>query len=106
MAAPISAAAKRYLDASSYGEDRSGKFFASRPGKMVGNVEEQRTPLLQDATKRNAAYRLIVELAGGTDLNAMLGSYSKPCETTVMITSSTNTRSTSRRYCMDLLPVS
>lgn len=68
VAGPISTASKRYLDVSGYGRHRSGKFYASRPGKMVGKLEEQRTPLLQDAAKSNAAYRLIVELAGGTDV--------------------------------------
>jgi hypothetical protein len=68
VAGPISVASQRYLDAAGHGKDRSGKFFASRPGKMVGNLVEQRTPLLQDAAKSDAAYRLIVELAGGTDV--------------------------------------
>ena len=70
MSGPVSAAGKRYLDVSGYGKEQSGKFFASRAGKTVGKLEEQRTPLLQDAAKRNAAYGLIVELAGGTDVPA------------------------------------
>lgn len=67
MAGPVSAASKRYLDVANYGDDISGKFFASPPKKLVGRLEGQRTALLQDVTKQEEGYNLIVELAGGMD---------------------------------------
>lgn len=67
MAGPVSAAGERYLDVANYGDDISGKFFASPPKKTVGKLEEQRTALLQDVTKQEEGYKLIVELAGGID---------------------------------------
>lgn len=67
MAGPVSAAGKRYLEVSHYGAADSGKFFGSPPKKLVGKLEEQRTPLLQDEEKQEVAYKLIVELAGGID---------------------------------------
>ena len=67
MAGPISEAGKRYLEVAHYGKEDSGKFFGSPPKKLVGKLEEQRTPLLQDEAKREIGYKLIVELAGGID---------------------------------------
>jgi len=67
MAGPVSAASKRYLDVANYGDDITGKFFASPPKKLVGKLEEQRTALLQDVTMQEEGYNLIVELAGGID---------------------------------------
>ena len=67
MAGPISDAGKRYLDVANYGDDISGKFFASPPKKFVGKLEEQHTALLQDVAMQEEGYKLIVELAGGID---------------------------------------
>ena len=67
MAGPVSEAGKRYLDVANYGNDISGKFFASPPKKLVGILEEQHTALLEDETKQEEGYKLIVELAGGID---------------------------------------
>lgn len=67
MAGPVSAAGERYLEVSGYGKEDSGKFFGSPPKKLVGKLQEQHTELLQDKAKRDEAYRLIVELAGGVD---------------------------------------
>jgi len=67
MAGPVSEASKRYLEVANYGDDISGKFFASPPKKLVGKLEEPRTALLQDVNMQEAAYNLIMELAGGID---------------------------------------
>jgi len=67
MDGPVSDAAKRYLDVSSYNRETSGKFFASRPKKLVGKLEEQHTVLIQDEAKQEEGYNLIVELSGGFD---------------------------------------
>jgi len=69
MAGPVSAASKRYLEVASYGDDISGKFFASPPKKLIGKLEEQHTTLLHDVTLQEEGYNLIVELAGGIDYN-------------------------------------
>ncbi len=67
MAGPVSAAGMRYLEVAHYGNQESGKLFGSPPKKLVGKLEEQRTALLQADTKRNEAYKLIVELTDGMD---------------------------------------
>lgn len=67
MAGSVSSAGKRYLEVAHYGKEQSGKFFASPKKKLVGKLEEQHTPLLQDINKQEEGYRLIVELAGGID---------------------------------------
>lgn len=67
MAGPISNAAQRYLDVSEYGQDSSGKFYASPPKKAVGKLQEQHSALLQDEAKQEEGYKLIVDLAGGID---------------------------------------
>ena len=67
LAGPISAAGKRYIEVSHYGKEVSGKFFASPPKKAVGKLEEQHIALLQDESKQEEEYKLIVELAGGID---------------------------------------
>ena len=41
-------AARRYLQASEFGTDVSGQFFASAPGKFSGPMEVQRQPHLYD----------------------------------------------------------
>lgn len=68
MAGPISSAGKRYLEVSHYGNEDSGKFFGSPPKKLVGNLEEQHSVLLQDEVLQEEAYKLIVELTGGIDI--------------------------------------
>ena len=37
-------AARRYLQASEFGTDVSGQFFASKPGKFTGPIEAMRHP--------------------------------------------------------------
>ena len=67
MAGPVSAAALRYISAVELPGETSGKFYASPPGKMIGIPEVQNTELLNDISKREAAWNVIVRLADGMD---------------------------------------
>lgn len=67
MAHPVATASQRYLDASRFGSEQSGKFFASPAKKLTGAMVEQRTQWLQDLDKQSVAYALIVEMTGGLD---------------------------------------
>ena len=67
LAHSTTTASRRYLDASRFGEQASGKFFASPAKRLTGPLVEQRTRWLEDAPKRADAYRVIVEMAGGID---------------------------------------
>jgi NAD(P)-dependent dehydrogenase (short-subunit alcohol dehydrogenase family) len=64
MAAPVSTAAKRYIDAFQFGADDSGSFFASAPGKMIGDAVKQQQPHFHDELSQEAAWRVVVELSG------------------------------------------
>ena len=64
-AAPVSAGANRYLSALDLPDTDNGKFFASPPGKMIGELTEQKTEYLVDETKRKSAWNTIVKLSGG-----------------------------------------
>src|SRR5258707_15255011 len=56
-------AARRYLQASEFGTDVSGKFFASAQGKFSGPIEAQRHPHLHDRASQEAAWQAVVNLA-------------------------------------------
>lgn len=64
MGATTGDAARRYLDAFDYGPERSGGFFASRPGKMVGAVVRQEQPHVLDEASQEAAWQAVVALSG------------------------------------------
>ena len=64
MGAPVSKAAERYIDAFDYGADKSGYFFASAPGKMVGDVVQQVQPHVLDEANHEAAWSAVVQLSG------------------------------------------
>jgi len=64
MAAPLSVAAARYLDAIDYGPDNTGHFYASKPGKMTGPVEIQQQPHVLDFESQEAAWHAVIELSG------------------------------------------
>ena len=68
MNASVDKGARRYLDAAKYDHSESGKFFASKPGKMIGPLYEQRSPKINDVEKQKAAYQVITELTGNIDL--------------------------------------
>lgn len=64
MAAPLSKAARRYLQAASFGADVNGRFFASPAGKMTGALVEQRQPHILDHENQEAAWEAIERLSG------------------------------------------
>jgi NAD(P)-dependent dehydrogenase (short-subunit alcohol dehydrogenase family) len=57
-------AASRYLQASAFGTDVSGRFFASPPKKVTGPIEAMRHPHLHDRANQDAAWQAIVRVSG------------------------------------------
>jgi len=57
-------AARRYLQASQFGTDVSGQFFASAQGKFSGPIEAQRQPHLHDRASQEAAWQAVVAVSG------------------------------------------
>ena len=57
-------AARRYLQASKFGTDVSGQFFASAQGKFSGPMEVQLQPHLLDGANQEAAWQAVVNVAG------------------------------------------
>jgi NAD(P)-dependent dehydrogenase (short-subunit alcohol dehydrogenase family) len=57
-------AARRYLQASEFGTDVSGQFFASAQGKFSGPIEAQRHPHLHDRASQEAAWQAVVQVSG------------------------------------------
>jgi NAD(P)-dependent dehydrogenase (short-subunit alcohol dehydrogenase family) len=57
-------AASRYLQASEFGTDVSGQFFASAKGKFSGPMELQREPHLHDHASHEAAWEAVVKVSG------------------------------------------
>jgi NAD(P)-dependent dehydrogenase (short-subunit alcohol dehydrogenase family) len=57
-------AAHRYLQASEFGTDVSGQFFASAPKKLTGPIEAMRQPLFHDRANQEAAWQAVVEVSG------------------------------------------
>ena len=57
-------AARRYLQASEFGTDVSGQFFASAQGKFSGPIEVQRQPHLHDRANQEAAWQAVVDVSG------------------------------------------
>ena len=57
-------AARRYLQASEFGTDVSGQFFASAQGKFSGPIEAQRHPHLHDRASQEAAWHAVVKVSG------------------------------------------
>ena len=62
-------AARRYIQASAFGTEVSGQFFASAPKKLTGPIEAMRHPHLHDRTNQEAAWQAIVNVSG-VDLTA------------------------------------
>ena len=58
MAHPIDEGAGRYLEAAGYGDDISGKFFASAPKKMTGPLVEIRMDHLNNPTAQQALWNV------------------------------------------------
>jgi NAD(P)-dependent dehydrogenase (short-subunit alcohol dehydrogenase family) len=57
-------AARRYLQASEFGTDVSGQFFASAQGKFSGPIEVQLHPHLHDRVSQEAAWQAVVKVSG------------------------------------------
>jgi NAD(P)-dependent dehydrogenase (short-subunit alcohol dehydrogenase family) len=57
-------AARRYLQASEFGTDVSGQFFASKLGKFTGPIEAQLQPHLHDRASQEAAWQAVVKVSG------------------------------------------
>jgi NAD(P)-dependent dehydrogenase (short-subunit alcohol dehydrogenase family) len=57
-------AASRYVQASKFGTDLSGQFFASAKGKFSGPMELQRQPHLHDRASQEAAWQAVVNVSG------------------------------------------
>jgi NAD(P)-dependent dehydrogenase (short-subunit alcohol dehydrogenase family) len=57
-------AASRYIQASKFGTDLSGQFFASAKGKFSGPMEVQRQPHLHDRASQEAAWQAVVKVSG------------------------------------------
>ncbi|HEX4235783.1 MAG TPA: SDR family NAD(P)-dependent oxidoreductase [Caldimonas sp.] len=57
-------AARRYIQASKFGTDVSGQFFASAPKKLTGPIEAMRHPHLHDRANQEAAWQAVVDVSG------------------------------------------
>jgi NAD(P)-dependent dehydrogenase (short-subunit alcohol dehydrogenase family) len=57
-------AARRYLQASKFGTDVSGQFFASAPRKLTGPIEAMRHPHFHDRANQEAAWKAVVSVSG------------------------------------------
>jgi len=57
-------AAHRYLQASEFGTDVSGQFFASAPKKLIGPIVAMRHPHFLDRASQEAAWQAIVNVSG------------------------------------------
>ena len=57
-------AASRYIQASEFGTDVSGQFFASAQGKFSGPIEVQLQPHLHDRASQEAAWQAVVNVSG------------------------------------------
>jgi NAD(P)-dependent dehydrogenase (short-subunit alcohol dehydrogenase family) len=57
-------AARRYIQASEFGTNVSGQFFASAQGKFSGPIEVQRQSHLHDRASQEAAWQAVVKVSG------------------------------------------
>jgi NAD(P)-dependent dehydrogenase (short-subunit alcohol dehydrogenase family) len=57
-------AARRYIQASKFGTDLSGQFFASAKGKFSGPMEVQRQLHLHDRASQEAAWQAVIKVSG------------------------------------------
>lgn len=61
MAAPTAVAAERYIEATTYGADVTGQFFASAPRKMTGPLHQVDLAPIKDRASQDAAWAAIVD---------------------------------------------
>jgi NAD(P)-dependent dehydrogenase (short-subunit alcohol dehydrogenase family) len=64
MSHSVDEGAKRYLTASKFGVDVSGKFFCSPPKKMTGPMEVMRQEHFHDRASQDALWRAVVKVSG------------------------------------------
>jgi NAD(P)-dependent dehydrogenase (short-subunit alcohol dehydrogenase family) len=64
MAAPTSVAASRYVEATTFGADVTGQFFASAPRKMTGPLHKVDLAHVNDRASQDAAWAAIVAATG------------------------------------------
>ena len=64
MSHSVDEGAKRYLAASKFGVDVSGKFFCSPPKKMTGPIEIMCHEHLHDRVNQDALWRAVVKVSG------------------------------------------
>lgn len=60
----VETAAERYVDAMEWGVERSGQFWASKPGKATGPVQRMEHPHIVDPETTEAAWEAICGLTG------------------------------------------
>ncbi len=66
MAAPVSVAAERYVEATRFGPEVNGQFFASAPKKMTGPLHKVDLAHVNDRASRDAAWRATVAVAASS----------------------------------------
>ena len=65
MSHSVADGAGRYLEAAGYDNEITGKFFASKPGKMIGPLEAIEMDHINDRNGQRALWNMTVEVAGG-----------------------------------------
>ncbi|MEE8498444.1 MAG: hypothetical protein V3S62_07910, partial [Acidimicrobiia bacterium] len=65
MSHSVADGAGRYLEAAGYGDDVTGKFFASKPKKMTGPLTEIEMDHLNDLAGRRALWNVTSKIVGG-----------------------------------------
>lgn len=65
MSHSVADGAGRYLEAAAYGDDVSGKFFASAPKKMTGPLVEIRMDHIDNPQGQKALWNVTTKVAGG-----------------------------------------
>lgn len=65
MSHSVETGAGRYLEAVGYGDDISGKFFASKPKKMTGHLHEIQMAHFDNTAAQAAVWNVTTRVAGG-----------------------------------------
>ena len=65
MSHSLADGAGRYIEVAGYGDDITGKFFASKPKKMTGPIEEVRLDHLDNPAAQQALWNVTTKVAGG-----------------------------------------
>jgi NAD(P)-dependent dehydrogenase (short-subunit alcohol dehydrogenase family) len=65
MSHSVETGASRYLEVAAYGDDVTGKFFASRPKKMTGPLVEIQMDHFDNPAGQRALWAVTTKVAGG-----------------------------------------